>query len=144
MASSRDLLSSSGSAKIGAKEDVEEVPIDVQKASWSHKIEVFRLKTKKFLTANIAGILYQESLLYLSVFSTGQFVFSTYEGASDLLDSIEVALAVVFGFDWALSLFTADHKIEFVTRLALDSLFNCFGEALLYLYPNLLCCFNVM
>jgi voltage-gated potassium channel Kch len=116
MASSRDLLGTAGSGKIGPKEELaEEEAIEVQKASWSHKIELLRLKTKKFFAANIAGIFYNEALLYLSVFSTCQFVYSTYEGESDLLDSIEVALAVVFGFDWMLSLFLADHKMEFVT-----------------------------
>ena len=117
--STKDPFGSNGSAKVGPKDDLlaqEEDPVELQKASFSHKVELLRLRTKKFLASNIIGRTYQETLLYLSVMSSCQFVYSTYEGENQLFDSIEVAMAVVFCFDWVLSFFTADHKIEFVTR----------------------------
>lgn len=116
MASSRDLLGTNGSAKVGIKEeDLEEDPAEIEKASLSHQIELFRLKSKKFFAHNFFGKSYIELLLYLSVFSTCQFVYGTYVYYSSVLNNLEVALSVVFGFDWALSFFLADHKIEFVT-----------------------------
>ena len=115
-----DLTGSTGSAKVSPKEELqEEDPGEVQKASWSHKIEITRLRTKKFLSGHFVGRTYQETLLYLSVLSAMQYIYSTYVGENPLLDSIEVAMAVLFCFDWVLSFFTADHKIEFVTRFVI-------------------------
>jgi hypothetical protein len=92
------------------------------KASWSHRFESARIHLKKKLSSHFIGILYSELLLYLSIFSTGQFVYCTYVNMNDgslksyYLNLIEMFLAALFCFDWILSFFLADHKLEFVTR----------------------------
>jgi hypothetical protein len=104
------------------KDEEEAKQEEVVRQSFSHQIELVRIKIKKFLSSHIIGQLYSEMLLYFSIFSTLQFVHSTYVDITVVTDTtrvlniIEMALAALFGFDWLLSFFIADHKLEFVTR----------------------------
>ena len=96
---------------------LQEEEIEKQKTSLVNRIEMFRVKLKKFMNSNAIGHAYSEILLVLSIFSTAQFVYSTYaKTKSFFFTTVEESLAVVFGFDWILSFFLADHKIEFVSR----------------------------
>lgn len=85
------------------------------------RYETLRLKTKKFVSTHIIGIYYNELLIYLSIFSTLQYVYSTYSSVNKSsfqksLDSLEMVLAALFAFDWMLSFFMADHKLDFLFR----------------------------
>ena len=89
--------------------------------SFYGRYETLRLKTKKFISTNVIGIYYNELLIYLSMFSTLQYVYSTYssENKSSFqksLDGLEMVLAALFAFDWMLSFFVADHKLDFLFR----------------------------
>ena len=102
-------------------DDLDQVQMEEEiKHSFSNKMELFRLKAKKIMTTHSFGLMYSELLLYLSLFSTAQFIYSTYESQGVAFDYLEMALAALFGFDWMLSFFIADHKIEFITRYAID------------------------
>jgi hypothetical protein len=87
-------------------------------------VERFRLSTKEFMNNTIVGRLYSICLLVLSVVSTFEFIYSTYlhestPGASMkiyILQQSELIMAVIFSFDWLLSLFLADHKLTFLSR----------------------------
>ena len=101
--------------EIELKQQEEEA--EIQKTSYANRIEALRLKLKKFLNTHVVGVVYSEILLVLSIFSTIQFVYSTYSNTKGFFfTTVEESLAVVFGFDWVLSFFLADHKVEFISR----------------------------
>ena len=98
--SSKPFIDTGGSAKIdpAVEEETEE---DLVKDSWSNKWEVTRIKIKKFLASHFLGLLYAQILLYLSIFSAFQYVYSTYTPANStstttyLLNVIEMMLAAL-------------------------------------------------
>lgn len=96
-------------------------------------IEIWRLITKKFILTNWIGIGYTWGMLLLSIFSTLEFIYQTYidpgldpyskhsyrHRQSDLylhMRSFEKVVSIIFAFDWSLSLFLADSKVNYVTR----------------------------
>ncbi len=93
-------------------------------ASNISQIEMTRLKVKKFLAASLLGRAYMNMMLVLSVLSCFQYIYQTYLDPSKPaeantlrhLASLELGLASLFGFDWCLALFVADHKSEFLKR----------------------------
>lgn len=90
-------------------------------------IEQWRLYTKHFLHHHFLGGVYQVILLIISVLAAFQFIYNTYVesyrnqqvgNVQEVLTYIEVAFAGIFGFDWALSFFLADDRLQFFTRYA--------------------------
>jgi hypothetical protein len=87
-------------------------------------IEAIRLKTKKYLAASYLGKFYTNTLLVLSVLSCVQYIFQTYISGSqpngkellNIFSKLELFLAALFAFDWALMLFVADHRWEQLMR----------------------------
>lgn len=83
-------------------------------------IETIRLKVKKYMAASYVGKTYENILLLLSVLSCFQYIYQTYltgdgpfqERLVEAFSIVELFLASLFAFDWALSLFVADHKGE--------------------------------
>jgi len=100
----------SGGAFMEAAPDAKQEVVD------KDHIEIFRIKVKKFMSATVFGRAYADALMVLSVLSCFQFIYLTYDGHEDLamFDIIEMALAALFSFDWLLSFFMADHRVEFV------------------------------
>jgi hypothetical protein len=82
-------------------------------------IEIFRIKVRKFLTQSFVGEIYNVILLFFSVFSMFEHIWQsylTYEDNNELLNQlnyVEYALASLFGLDWLLNLFVADHRLVF-------------------------------
>ena len=94
-----------------------------ENANLIERVERFRLKIKKFISNSIWGHFYQNSLLVLSIFSCLQFIYQSYLKTSSqsssllyIFDLIEKILACLFGWDWCLQIFLADHKLSHVTR----------------------------
>lgn len=94
---------------------VEGAPDTKQEVVDKDHIEIFRIKVKKFMNTTSFGRAYADALMVLSVLSCFLFIYLTY-GHEDLVmfDIIEMALASLFSFDWLLSFFIADHRVEFV------------------------------
>ena len=84
-------------------------------------IEVLRLQMKAFFAYSYFGEIYDWVLLFLSGASCLLFIFETYNFSSvpvleELLSVIELLLASVFSVDFAISLFTSDHRLEHLRR----------------------------
>ena len=95
-------------------------------------LERFRLQTKAFLAYSTLGRLYDTILLVMSVISCFAFIYQTYlpinssysmygteTGAAlqnSRLNRLELVVASIFTVDFMLSLFIADHKVEFLRR----------------------------
>jgi len=90
----------------------------------SDVIENNRLAVKKFLNAHWLGVMYRYALLVLSVLSSIQYIYQLYLDPTLPEDQIQIsvfslveeALACLFMFDWCLSFFIADHKINHIMR----------------------------
>ena len=80
-------------------------------------LEVCRIETKKFFTRNRFGIIYQNLLIIMSVFSCFEYIVETYQGDNipESLFLLEKIFAGIFSFDWLLSFFLADHKLIHIT-----------------------------
>mmetsp|Transcript_12823 Transcript_12823/g.28469 ORF Transcript_12823/g.28469 Transcript_12823/m.28469 type:complete len:265 (+) Transcript_12823:125-919(+) len=84
----------------------------------AERLERFRSKVRKFMSHSWIGYLYHAVLLTLSIFSMFEFIWGTYINPSNLnllskLNNFEFALASMFGFDWLLSFYLADHRLVF-------------------------------
>ncbi len=79
--------------------------------------EEYRVATKKFFTRNRFGIIYQNALILMSVFSCFEYIVETYQGNNipKSLFLLEKIFAGIFSFDWLLAFFLADHKLTHVT-----------------------------
>jgi hypothetical protein len=109
------------------------------------KLEVFRLRTLKFMASSWFGHIYTNFFLVVSIFSCGQYIYQTYliddqhvrilfpsplslllQQLRVALTYVEIALAILFLFDWCLSLFLAeqrwDHFFRFLSPLLPPSL----------------------
>lgn len=106
------------------KPDTDEEAIDSPNidAKISDVIENYRLTVKKFLSAHWIGQTYNYTLLILSVLSSLQYIYQLYLDPSKPHDLVQIAifplaeevLACLFMFDWCLSFFIADHKINHI------------------------------
>jgi hypothetical protein len=87
-------------------------------------MEVLRQKIKKYMINSTFGQTYDNFLLFLSVVSCFEYIYQTYlhtsieedRGTLRFLNSIELVFASVFGFDWCLNCFVAEHRVLFFTR----------------------------
>jgi hypothetical protein len=79
-------------------------------------VERFRLLLKEIFTNSIIGDFYNNTLLIVSVFSCFQYIQQTYADNPDDTDYVELAIAILFTWDWCLNCFIADHKMIFFTR----------------------------
>jgi hypothetical protein len=87
-------------------------------------IESVRLQTKKILTHSRFGRIYENFLLFLSVVSCLEYIYQTYLHPSVPSDKkllhdlniLELYFASMFGFDWLLNCFLAEHRLIFFTR----------------------------
>ncbi len=79
--------------------------------------EEYRVATKKFFTRSTYGIIYQNCLIIMSVFSCFEYIVETYQGENipNSLFLLEKIFAGIFSFDWLLSFFLADHKLTHIT-----------------------------
>ena len=90
----------------------------------SDVFEATRLKVKKFMTTSTFGLVYEKVLLFLSILSTIEYIYSTYLDANKpymaiqlfYLEYIEMSWAGIFGLDWILAFLIADHKLTFIKR----------------------------
>ena len=100
---------------------------EIQEKSFAETLRIF---VKAYLAYSRAGMMYEWSLLFLSIISCIQFILDTYvpielpsgdagmnirtvDAASKVF---EIVLSVIFTFDFLLSLFIADHRWEFFGR----------------------------
>jgi hypothetical protein len=99
----------------------------------SYNFEDFRISVKKFFTQSEFGRYYENFLIFLSVVSSLEFIYSTYLHRSieadrkiiEKLEIVELMYAIIFGSDWALGLFLAEHRVIYLTRyLSLSLIFN--------------------
>lgn len=100
-----------------------------------NSVEILRLKLKDFLHNNFFGGVYQMILLVLSVISVFQYIYGTYldtytsqriNEVQSIMQNIELVFAGIFGFDWCLNLFLADHRRSFLTRFVMIFSLICF------------------
>ena len=86
-------------------------------------LELVRLKVKNFMFHSYIGKLYNLAMLFLSIVSCLEFIFTTYldlnkpddENLNNLLKIAELFVACLFAFDWILSFFIADQKFLFLS-----------------------------
>jgi hypothetical protein len=83
-------------------------------------LDNLRFDIKKTLTTTNFGIFYTNGISILSALSALHFIYMTYVDPNDAKDTednlqLELGLAAIFGFDWALRLFVADHVVAYVT-----------------------------
>jgi hypothetical protein len=86
----------------------------------STQFEDSRIKLKKFMSTHAAGHIYNTVLLGLSVLSSIQFIYDTYDKhphsqSSYVNTLIEVIFSTIFLFDWCLNFYVADNKVKHVT-----------------------------
>ena len=84
-------------------------------------LEETRVKVKKFMAFSLVGRTYENIFISLSLFSCGEFIYQTYtayipDDTIYYFNFVELALAVLFTWDWILCFFIADHKINHLTR----------------------------
>ena len=85
-------------------------------------MEETRVGVRKFMFASTPGRIYNETLLFISIASSIEFIYQTYlDPINDatLLGKLnygEKGLAILFMFDWCLNFYTADHKLKFISR----------------------------
>ena len=103
-----------------------------EKTNEKSDAEMLRLRTKVFFAYSIYGHIYDWTLLFLSMVSCIAFIYQTYlpidtnyslvgnqQGTSLInsrLNKLELVLAFTFTFDFCLSLFMADRRVEFLRR----------------------------
>lgn len=103
--------------------------MEVQQKSYA---ELLRIRCKAFFAYSLFGMVYDWVLLILSIISALLFISSTYlpvdgagmerhEDTEYYLNIVELALSGIFSVDFALSLFVADHRFEFLGRWVLSS-----------------------
>ena len=88
-------------------------------------LEQWRLHFKKVFTQSKFGRQYENVLIFISLISCFEYIYETYLHMSvqedrdnlRMLKMIELAFACVFGLDWCLSLFLAEHRVLFLMRL---------------------------
>ena len=99
-------------------------------------LEQWRLHFKKVFTQSKFGRQYENVLIFISLISCFEYIYETYLHMSvqedrdnlRMLKMIELAFACVFGLDWCLSLFLAEHRVLFLMRLVKYSfLLNLFS-----------------
>lgn len=116
-------LSSNLESRLSAVEGTEEKRVD--------KVEVIRLTLKKWVNTSFAGQTYTQFMLMLSILSCFEFIYQTYlseDGSYQSLqihyfNYVEMGVSGIFGIDWLLAFFIADHKITFVMRYAFVAIF---------------------
>ena len=79
-----------------------------------------RIKVKKFMSESFIGRTYENVLIVVAVFSGLQYIVTTYsqylsQDEIGAFQSLEIVLAVVFGWDWFFCLALADRKIDHFT-----------------------------
>ena len=87
-------------------------------------MEEVRTRVKKWVTNSFPGLIYNNTMLIISMFSPIEYIYVTYldtqDAAQDMilqnLYVVEKVLACFFMFDWCLNFFIADHKVIFMTR----------------------------
>ena len=93
--------------------------------TWEMDEEYFdemRVMAKKFMKRSWIGLLYENTLLLMSVVSCLQHIYSSYfDTLTDAKlirtsDIVELVFASAFAFDWVLSFCLADHKVMFCYR----------------------------
>lgn len=99
------------------------------------KINRYKNRVKKFLTLSWFGQLYENTLLLCSVLSCIECIYQTYrlddEHFSDRI--VQLAFAIILGFDWTLSFLLADHKLLFLTNFySMVDIFSVIPILLIY------------
>ena len=87
-------------------------------------VDQLRQRLKKFMAQSLLGNYYDNALLILSVGSCFEYIYQTYLDPSAAADEellyklniVELVFASLFGFDWLLNCFLAEHRILFFTR----------------------------
>ncbi len=85
-------------------------------------IETMRLDLKKALASSWWGHLYENIVMIISVLSTLEFIYQTYlygdqeKSQYTVAKVMELSFAFLFGADWLLSFFLADHVFTFIIR----------------------------
>lgn len=82
--------------------------------------ENIRRRVKYYVFSTWYGMMYKRVLLFASITSVFLYIVETYfdkESNSEayvLLSAIELVTAIMFGFDWSLSVYLAEHKLDTV------------------------------
>ena len=104
---------------------LEEAAGSKREEQWT--LEEWRLHIKKIFNHTKFGKYYENAVIFLSLVSCLEYIYETYlhkDQPSDqsqlrALKIVEVVFASVFGTDWCLSLFLAEHRILFLMRYSL-------------------------
>lgn len=87
-----------------------------------------RLALKNFYGNALICRIFNEILLYISLFSCFECIFQTYLTPSSSLSNIftllEKVASILFAADWLINFFIADHTIVFLKRSVSLSLFD--------------------
>ncbi len=105
-------------------ESIEKLDDEANKSNWKEDLEQARLAVKEFLETTIIGKLYTNFLLVMSVISVLEYISILYlneNRSADLyllndLENFEFAIAGLFGLDWIVCFFLAEHKLVFLSR----------------------------
>lgn len=98
-----------------------------KKRTWTWEVDEeyfdeMRVMAKKFMKRSWIGLLYENTLLLMSVASCVHHIYSSYlDTLTDAKlirtsDIVELVFASAFAFDWVLSFCLADHKVMFCYR----------------------------
>lgn len=87
-------------------------------------LEERRLHLKKFMNHSKFGKYYENIIILLSIVSCFEYIYETYLTKSNpgdaaqlvILKIAELVFATIFGLDWALNVFLAEHRILYLTR----------------------------
>ena len=93
-------------------------------------LDQWRLQVKKFFSHSRFGRYYENVLIILSLVSCIEYIYETYLHPSDPADQsqlealkdLELGFAAIFGLDWLLSFFLAEHRLLFFLRYAYPQL----------------------
>jgi potassium large conductance calcium-activated channel subfamily M alpha protein 1 len=100
-------------------------------------VEIYRMFLKNIVENTVGGRLYSSFIIYTSVLSCLQGIVATYydDGSpvTTVFNRIELALALVFLFDWSLLLFLAERKVtHFQSWYCMIDLTTCIPILLTY------------
>ena len=116
-----------------------EEDLDIPNQEENTSFDALRLKYKNIMSRSRYGMLYNDVLLVLTVFSTIEFIATTYlegyQGKREQLDTqylyiVDFFFASVFGIDWLIYFLLADSKSDYFSRFELLLYYSLYYNAL--------------
>jgi hypothetical protein len=87
-------------------------------------VDDLRVQLKKYLSNSLAGKVYENFIIFVSILSAGAYIHETYAGDEhnlywhhmNTLNYLGLICASIFIFDWILNFFLADNKFYYFWR----------------------------